>query len=669
MRIYLMRAVSWLATAVLLLGGLLALPTASFGQNLPPDPQALPPTGDCVIDNIFYGETPPGGNTAPVLVFVHGLAGLAIDWWSDETYAGVNEMYARAYQAGYRTAFVNLNVDDNTPADCSVERRPANDNYTNGAVLAQQLQAITEHYAVNKVDIIAHSKGGIDSQTAIVWSGAWNKVRSLFTLGTPHQGSILVDQLWSPEGAWLAGLLGQLDGATYALQTPEMQQFRAATDPMTVDDAVDYYVAAGTLWDVQGLPIYRLTGNWLQNHPDGGDNDAVVTVDSTYLPGASTLFVRPWTHIDLYMGQNSFELIRPYLPVEIQAPTSVTVSGPVYGMTNRDYLFTATVGPGNVTQPLTYTWQATDLVPLQVVGASSDSRALRWQRPGLKAVRVTAANGSGAVTTTYYVFVWPSNSQFHQVMLPLALNRSVRVAPPPPLEASPEPAAPVAGVPFVPPTTTVALNQIARGGRLSGAAVERIPIEPQAVSASVTLLASSAALQASLQAPDGQVFPMERLPAESAGAFAGAVGWQVELPDPSAGEWTLQLNGPAGTGYHVLVTLDSGLQVILDGYPVGALAAGQPIDLRGAVASDTGHGPSNVTGMALTVTNVSAGYHALAQEAVGVAGDELSQPLWAASGVHGATVRLTGSTGEGYPFERTYSRSLLIASDDANVVD
>ncbi|MCB0002181.1 MAG: hypothetical protein KDH86_06490 [Anaerolineae bacterium] len=213
MRTRILRALVMLATVACSLAMVTPARAAVSKQALPPDPQALPPTGNCVIDNIFYGAVPPGGSHAPVLVFVHGLSGLALDWWTDQTYAGRNEMYSRAYGAGYRTAFVNLNVDDNTPPDCSVERRPANDNYVNGAVLAQQLDAITQYYGVSQVDIIAHSKGGIDAQTAIVWSGARSKVHSLFTMGTPHQGSILVDQLWSPEGAWLAGLLGQLDDA------------------------------------------------------------------------------------------------------------------------------------------------------------------------------------------------------------------------------------------------------------------------------------------------------------------------------------------------------------------------------------------------------------------------------------------------------------------------
>src|ERR1051326_7574224 len=46
-------------------------------QGLPPDPApdaSGPP-------NIFYGSVPPEGAKGPVIVFVHGLKGIAADWW------------------------------------------------------------------------------------------------------------------------------------------------------------------------------------------------------------------------------------------------------------------------------------------------------------------------------------------------------------------------------------------------------------------------------------------------------------------------------------------------------------------------------------------------------------------------------------------------------------
>ena len=659
MKTTIVRLLLALAVVAGILGASMPAQAAQLSQTLPPDPQPLPRTGDCIIDNIFYGTVPPGGSDAPVLVFVHGLSGLALDWWTDQTYAGLNEMYARAYDAGYRTAFVNLNVDDNTPASCAVERRPANGNYVNGEVLAQQLDAITEHYAVNKVDIIAHSKGGIDAQTAIVWSNAYDKVRSLFTMGSPHQGSILVDQLWSPEGTWLAELLGQLDGATYSMQTPVMQQFRAVTDPMTNDDNVAYFTGAGNYWDVQGLPILRLTGNWLQNHPDGGDNDAVVTVSSTDLPGASPLFLEPWTHIELYMGQNSFERIQPYLPVDVNAPTSVAINGPGFGVVGRDYLFTAMTGPGFTSVPLTYTWQATDLTTLEVVGGISDTRTLRWQRPGLKGVKVTVANSAGRVSTTQYLYIYPSTGQIRTMYMPLMFGGSAHSATPP----APAPSIDATRLMSVSsadrPAAPATLSQIARGGLLADSVVETIPIEPQATAANFMLLASEEAVMPSLRAPDGTLFPLEAVSTDGAVLFDGATAWQADLANPQPGDWQLLLDGPADAAYYALVTLDSRLNVTLTGFPDTMVSADQSIHLRASVQGDN---QAHVGTLTLTTTTENHGFDASLRNIVSAAGEVLNiRAAGLSGGVHGATVRVAGQTADGYKFERTYSRSLMVA--------
>ncbi|HRX04103.1 MAG TPA: hypothetical protein P5148_13230, partial [Anaerolineae bacterium] len=65
--------------ALFLVAGMSVFSGAAFAA--PPDPQPLPATGNCYRDNIFYGAVPPGGQNSPVLVFVHGYSGLAIDWW------------------------------------------------------------------------------------------------------------------------------------------------------------------------------------------------------------------------------------------------------------------------------------------------------------------------------------------------------------------------------------------------------------------------------------------------------------------------------------------------------------------------------------------------------------------------------------------------------------
>ncbi len=66
---------------------------------------------------------------------------------------------------------------------------------TNGEHLARRISQIVAETGAEKVNIIAHSKGGLDSRYAISILGAGDKVASLTTMSTPHHGSKTVDLL------------------------------------------------------------------------------------------------------------------------------------------------------------------------------------------------------------------------------------------------------------------------------------------------------------------------------------------------------------------------------------------------------------------------------------------------------------------------------------------
>lgn len=65
----------------------------------------------------------------------------------------------------------------------------------NGAVLLRRIDEVLAETGAEKVNIIAHSKGGLDSRYAISTLGAGDRVASLTTLATPHHGSKTVDRL------------------------------------------------------------------------------------------------------------------------------------------------------------------------------------------------------------------------------------------------------------------------------------------------------------------------------------------------------------------------------------------------------------------------------------------------------------------------------------------
>lgn len=241
-------------------------------------------------ENWFLGEMPESidHNKFPI-VFVHGLHGYANEWW------GGNEMYARAFKEGFRTAFVSLSGEKN--------------NWDNGKQLADILERISEYFG-SKVNIVAHSKGGIDTQTALVHFGAHSYANNVITLATPFHGTALADLAYSAPAKWLMKLLGNLDDGTESLQTSNMKHFREITDSNQNILKNTYYTAAGTDWG-SVFSASWLGGVYLSGV--GGSNDGQVNVLSTQFPYGKQLFVAPLTHENMHQGSAIFEKINPIL--------------------------------------------------------------------------------------------------------------------------------------------------------------------------------------------------------------------------------------------------------------------------------------------------------------------------------------------------------------------
>jgi len=62
-----------------------------------------------------------------------------------------------------------------------------------GNQLADQIIQITETGGFEKVNIIAHSMGGLDARYAITHRKLWNRIASLVTISTPHRGTSIAD--------------------------------------------------------------------------------------------------------------------------------------------------------------------------------------------------------------------------------------------------------------------------------------------------------------------------------------------------------------------------------------------------------------------------------------------------------------------------------------------
>lgn len=262
-------------------------------------PQPGPETGCWMTDQIWYGQTPAGSSAKPVLLFVHGLTGAAQDWWTNSSApTDSNDMYLYAYNAGYQTAFVTLQQGGGRNNDQSM--------FVNGPILAAQIQQVAQHFGVSAVDLVTHSKGGVDSQTAIVWDGAGPLVNQVFMLSSPNYGSPLANlECPSPIPNPITAICTMTPGY--------MQAYRQLTDPLqkSLNWSGHYWVAGGTAHD-QG--IFVTTGAILAQQDPTSGNDGFVAVDSsTVLPGSTYLFVGYVNHATIRDGHNSFPFIQAIL--------------------------------------------------------------------------------------------------------------------------------------------------------------------------------------------------------------------------------------------------------------------------------------------------------------------------------------------------------------------
>ena len=285
---------------IILFAMLLFLP---FSQPSKTSAGKLKPPGETFTPGQwFLGDTPANLDTSkPPIVFVQGKNGSSTSWYGETEYHGTNDMYTKAFEAGYQTVFVQL---------YDAAGNGSENQYTNGQLLSSMLANISKHFNGKKVNIIAHSKGGPDTQAALIHYGAHSYVGKVFTLGSPHHGSELADLSYSWYAGWLGELLGQNDAGTYSLQVGEMAKFRSATDNHSNRSKNKYYTIAGSDRG-PALSALSLGGAYLGTY---GANDGLVTVTSTKLPYGTHLFTdSTLDHDNIRMGSKVFSRMEPYL--------------------------------------------------------------------------------------------------------------------------------------------------------------------------------------------------------------------------------------------------------------------------------------------------------------------------------------------------------------------
>lgn len=156
------------------------------------------------------------------------------------------------------------------------------------------IRKFCEDYSFEKVNVVAHSMGGLDMRFALSNFDIADKVESLTTIATPHHGSSLADLILKAPEMVTEKLSGMFDwfGDTMYPKTKSdvmgsLEQLTCAYineefNPETPDaDTVNYYsysaaVGKGTQFSIN--PVLKFQN--LQIFDKEGPNDAFVSVES-----------------------------------------------------------------------------------------------------------------------------------------------------------------------------------------------------------------------------------------------------------------------------------------------------------------------------------------------------------------------------------------------------
>jgi len=147
---------------------------------------------------------------------------------------------------------------------------------------AKELVAAIEALPHDRIDLIAHSLGGLDARFALAHLGLASRVRSLVTVGTPHRGTPIADLLHKGPLDWarrLVGVLGMPIEALEWLSTESLEQFNREVPDVP---GVRYACVVGGLHKADSVVPIALVPAHAYLRKVSGVNDGVVPVSSQY---------------------------------------------------------------------------------------------------------------------------------------------------------------------------------------------------------------------------------------------------------------------------------------------------------------------------------------------------------------------------------------------------
>ncbi|MCL1938267.1 MAG: alpha/beta hydrolase [Candidatus Azobacteroides sp.] len=163
------------------------------------------------------------------------------------------------------------------------------DYESNAKILNATIEEVLDKTKSKKVNIIAHSKGGIDSRYFVWKYNNDDRIASLTTLSTPHRGAEIADLIYkqkivhSDKTKKTLKIFGKLYGdinpdlynVNYQLTTEKMREFN---ENIGMDQRVYYQSMYTTMKNSFDDLMFYYSHRYIQNI--SGDNDGIVSEHS-----------------------------------------------------------------------------------------------------------------------------------------------------------------------------------------------------------------------------------------------------------------------------------------------------------------------------------------------------------------------------------------------------
>jgi triacylglycerol lipase len=132
-----------------------------------------------------------------------------------------------------------------------------------------------------RMDLVAHSLGGLDARYALAHLGLASRVRSLVTIGTPHHGSPIADLFHEGQLDWLRRLVGVMGLPISALEWLSSSALDKFNRDVPDVAGVRYASVVGGLRKGSPIPLPLMASHaWLSRV--AGANDGIVPVGSQF---------------------------------------------------------------------------------------------------------------------------------------------------------------------------------------------------------------------------------------------------------------------------------------------------------------------------------------------------------------------------------------------------